>query len=395
MWSTGKRCWRSNTQLFPRFPPKSRELFVILSAKRKDMLEATRREANELYTLFRLLEQGSVNRGDAEGKATEPVPVVAIYRKEHDGMRSYIIEDQEVHVVGDQMDERFPREDFAGAADWLLARLKESGDEVDISDMEGFLDALKIYDMEAQTDDRTDMHLRLWSLEGGPKVGIRIQSRLCGLLPLIDGGRTANIKLEQTGIRFSQPAVHKINWTEQPENVAEVARRILYIEGLGGVLKYADVADKVFRSNLLLIDTNLPRIIATMLRALHIDGIARVEDLIGVLEEKNPLKVKDELVQKHGIYRYKVRELLLAAAWGMRPSKQYTGREGAIGGYVFTDQQGAMLLYTRAEEQAFADYLVAHTRLEKSLPDDDKYGYLERENGKYYLKLNLKVGFRR
>ncbi|MBQ2341472.1 MAG: HpaII family restriction endonuclease, partial [Bacteroidaceae bacterium] len=27
--------------------------------------------------------------------------------------------------------------------------------------------------------------------------------------------------------------------------------------------------------------------------------------------------------------------------------------------------------------------------------DDDKYGYLERENGAYYLKLNVKLGFRK
>jgi len=357
------------------------------------MLQVTRREANELYTLFRLLELGQVSRGDAEGKAVGAIPLVCIQRKEHDGMRRYIIEPEEIHIKGEQMDERFPREDFASAAALLLKALTSSENEVDISDLEGFLDALKIFDLEAQTDDRTDMHLQLWSLDGGPVVGIRIQSRLCGYLPLLSGGRTANIKYEQTGVRFSQPAVHKINWTEQPENVADVARRILYIESIGGVLKYSDVADKVFRSNLLMIDTNLPRILATMLRSLHLDGIARITDLLDVLDEKNPLKVKDELVYKHGIYRYKIRQLLLAAAWGMRPAKQYDGRESAIGGYIFTNQQGEMLFYSRAEEQVFADYLVNHTRLEKSLPDDDKYGYLERENRAYYLKLNLKIGF--
>ena len=259
-------------------------------------------------------------------------------------------------------------------------------------DLEPFLDALKIFDMEAQTDDRTDLHVAMWSVDA-PLVGLRIQSRLCGYLPLLDGGRTANLKFEQTGIRFSGPAVHKINWTENPENVAEVARRILYIQSLGGILKYSDVADKIFKSNLLVLDTNLPRILATMLMTLHLDGTARIDELTEVLEEKNPLKVKDELVKKHGIYRYKIRQLLLAAAWGMRPAKVFDGRAGAIGGYLMVDPSGKMLLYTRAEEQAFADYLFTHTRLEKSLPDDSKYGYLERENGVYYLKLNLKIGF--
>lgn len=358
------------------------------------MLEANRREANELFTLFRLLKQGVIHMGDALGKPAAAVPVAMVQRKEHDGMRRYIIQEEDVHVVGEGMDETFPREDFGVAAEWLLRLLKKPGDTLDITDIEPFLDALKIYDMEAQTDDRTDMHIALWSTEA-PLTGVRIQSRLCGMLPLIDGGRTANIKFEQTGVRFSNPAVHKINWTEQPENVAEVARRMLYIESMGGQLKYSDVADKVFRSNLLMLDTNMPRIISVMLRALHIDGVARVNELVEVLNEKNPLKVKDELVRKHGFYAHKVRQLLLAAAWGMRPARQYTGRASAIGGYIFVDAQGAMVLYTRAEEQTFSDYLLTHTRLEKSLPDDDHYGYLERENGVYYLKLNLKVGFTR
>lgn len=356
------------------------------------MLEATRREANELFTLFTLLGEGSIACGDAQGHPAASVPIACIHRHEHDGMRRYIIGETEVHVQGEKVDEHFPREDFRQAAMLLRQAMAQGTSPVDISELEGFLDALAIYDMEAQTEDRTDMHLQLWSLQG-PMVGVRVQSRLCGYLPLLDGGRTANIKYEQTGIRFSSPAVHKINWTEQPENVAEVARRILYIESLGGVLKYADVADKVFKSNLLLIDTNLPRILATMLRSLHLDGTARMDELVSVLEEKNPLKVKDELVHKHGFYRHKVQQLLLASAWGMRPAKQWNGRWSAVTGYVMVDAQGGMLLYSRLEEQVFADYLLTHTRLEKGLPDDDKYGYLERENGAYYLKLNLKIGF--
>ena len=359
------------------------------------MLEATRREANELYVLFSLLAAGMVEKGNSQGEADGQVPVTMIVRREHDGLRRYFVEETEVHIVGTEMDARFPREDFQAAAEWichlLTDREKLSLDTLDLSDLENFLDALNIFDMEAQTDDRTDLHVALWNINA-PLIGLRIQSRLCGYLPLLDGGRTANLKFEQTGIRFSGPAVHKINWTDNPENVAEVARRILYIQSLGGILKYSDVADKIFKSNLLVLDTNLPRVLATMLMALHLDGTARIDELTAVVEEKNPLKVKDELVKKHGLYRYKIRQLLLAAAWGMRPAKVFDGTTGAIGGYLMVDSSGRMLLYTRADEQTFGDYLFTHTRLEKSLPDDSKYGYLERENGSFYFKLNLKIG---
>ena len=81
--------------------------------------------------------------------------------------------------------------------------------------MEGFLDALKIYDMEARTDDRTDFYITFHD-SSFPPVGFRIYSRLCAMMPLLDGGRTANLKFEQGGIRFSQPAVNKIQLYGRP-----------------------------------------------------------------------------------------------------------------------------------------------------------------------------------
>lgn len=355
------------------------------------MTEATRREANELYTLFSLLANGTVGRANALGKSDGEIPVAAVRRQEHDGKRLYKIEEKEVHVRGAEMNARFPREDFAAAAEWLLSRLKQQGSEtIDITELEGFLDALAIYDMEAQTDDRTDLHLALWSPDA-PLTGMRLHSRLCSNPPLFVGGRGANIKFEQSGVRFSGPAVSKINHTDQPENVAEVARRILYIQSQGGVLRYSDVADRVFRSNLLMLDTNLPRIIAAMLMALHLDGTNRLSELAKMLDEKNPLKMKEELLQKHGFYQYKLRQLLLASAWGLRPGVIWNGRASAVGGYLMTDENGALSAFLRADEQTFSDYLLSHARLAKTLPDEDKYGYLERENGNYYLKLNLKI----
>lgn len=359
------------------------------------MMTATRREWNELYVFFALLGQGSIALGDAEGKASPRVlPIARISRQEHDGKRDYLVEKSDIRVVGEQIDKRFPREDFDTVAGLILEALgRERTDEVESPEgVEDFLDALQIYDMEARTDDRTDFYLTFHD-DSFPPMGFRIYSRLCAMNPLLDGGRTANLKFEQTGIRFSAPMVSKINYTDDPDNPSEVARRMLYIESLGGVLKFDDVADKVFRSNLCMIDLNFPRVVAEMVRLMHLDNVARVDELTALVEERNPLKIKEELIRKHGYYRYKVKQFLMALALGMRPAKQYDGTDSAVAGFVMVDAQGRMLAYRKTERQVFADFLFAHTRLEKGAPEKDKYGYLERENRVYYLKLNLKVGF--
>ena len=38
------------------------------------------------------------------------------------------------------------------------------------------------------------------------------------------------------------------------------------------------------------------------------------------------------------------------------------------------------------------DFLFRNSRLEKGSFDKDKYGFLEKENGTYYFKLNAKIG---
>lgn len=361
------------------------------------MMTATRREWSELYTFFTILAQGGLSAGTAEGAEGAWLPVVLVRRQEHDGPRTYFIEPEEIHIQGEEMDERFPREDFATVAQLIreaLAATHDTGEVEAPEGVEGFLDAVRIYDLEAVTNDRTDLQVAFYHPDT-PLVGLRIYSRLCATDPLLDGGRTANLKMEQTGIRFSQPAVYKINYSDDPDNPAEVARRMLYIESMGGILKYSDVCDRVFRSNLHMIDLHFPRVLCEMLRIFHLDQISRIDELTALIEERNPLKIKDELIRKHGFYRYKMKQFLLALALGLRPAKIYTGCDTAVSGIIMVSAEGRLTVYQKADQDVFADYLFTHTRLEKGLPDKDKYGYLERENKLYYFKLNLKIGFTR
>ncbi|MDE6349131.1 MAG: HpaII family restriction endonuclease, partial [Bacteroides sp.] len=294
-------------------------------------------------------------------------------------------------VSGDKVEERFLREDFSDAAAMILDLLKHvSGEEIEVTEgLEGFLDAVNIYDLEAKTEDRTDFSIAFWHSEA-PLTGFNVRCRLAPMNPLLDGGRTANLKLEQSGVKFAVPTVNKVN--ALPESPTEVADRMLMIERLGGVLKYADVADRVFRCNLLMIDLHFPRLLTEMVRLMHLDGITRISELTEQIKEMNPLKIKDELINKHRFYEFKVKQFLLALALGMRPAKIYNGTDSAVEGMLLTDSNGQVLCYHKSRPQVFADFLYHNTRLEKGPVEKDKYGFLERENGIWYFKLNAKIG---
>lgn len=370
------------------------------------MFKATKRELGEIYAFFRLLADGKVYMGTPQVQRNEDLcwPVAMIQREEHDGTRRYYIEEDEVRMVSGEVNRigvftpktdgetvSFPRADFGEAADYVLDVLKKtSGEEVDVPDgLEGFLDAVRIYDLEAKTDDRTDFKLAFWRADA-PLTGLCVRCRLSPMNPLLDGGRTANLKLEQTGVKFAVPTVNKVN--ALPESPNEVAERMLMIERLGGVLKYSDVADRVFRCNLLMIDLHFPRMLAEMVRLMHLEGITRVSELTERVKELNPLKIKDELIQKHGFYEYKMKQFLLALALGMRPAKIFNGTDSAVEGMLLVDGQGEVLCYHQSCRRDFAEFLYQNTRFEKGALEKDKYGFLERENGAWYFKLNVKIG---
>ena len=354
--------------------------------------EATKREWCELYTFFRLLTEGKVTLGTAKAKKGEiDWPIAMIQREEHDGTRCYYIEKEMVRIKGENSEKSVPREDFGIVADLILQAVKSSSeDEVTSPDgVEEFLDEVAIFDLEAKTEDRTDFYIAFWHPEA-PLSGFSVRSRLGAMNPLLDGGRAANLKLEQSGVKFATPTVNKIN--ALPEAPNEVAERMLLIERLGGVLKYSDVADRVFRSNLLMIDLHFPRVLTEMVRIMHLDGISRISELTEVIKQMNPLKIKDELINKHKFYEFKMKQFLLALALGMRPAKIYNGLDSAVEGILLVGGSGEVLCYHKSEKQVMEDFLFQNTRLEKGSLEKDKYGFLERENGVYYFKLNAKIG---
>ena len=147
--------------------------------------EASKRDWSELYAFFHLLADGYVWAGGANGAPNEEkkLNVAMVQREEHDGTRKYIIEGENIHIVGEGRDERFPREDFATVAMLVGDMLKQGGGEEELTSPDGveeFLDAVAIYNLEAKTDDRTDFYVAFWSVDA-PLVGFRSNISVSGI----------------------------------------------------------------------------------------------------------------------------------------------------------------------------------------------------------------------
>lgn len=354
--------------------------------------EANKKDWSEIYTFFRLLSDGYVTMGTSQAKSSENQRLVAmIQREEHDGTRQYYIENDQIRIVSEKETRSFPRKDFGTVANIIFEAVKSSSED-EVTSPEGveeFLDEIGIFNLGAKTNDRTDLSVAFWH-PNAPLTGLNIRSRIGKMNLLLDGGRSANLKFELSGVKFAVPTVNKVNALDSPNEVSE---RMMLIERLGGVLKYSDVADRVFRSNLLMIDLHFPRMLAEMLRVMQWEGITRVNELTEAIQTINPLKIKDELINKHGFYAFKMKQFLIALALGMRPAKIYHGTDSAVEGMLLINGNGEVLCYHKSDRETFENFLFLNTRFEIGATEKDKYGYLERENGRYYFKLNTKIGF--
>lgn len=371
--------------------------------------KATKKEWGELYILFRILADGGIYYGRVDGQPDREHrhTVTQIVRQEQTGIRKYRINEERVSIFSSSSEEEecfentreehtipeISRKEILRIAGLILELMRMEDELIESSDeIEEFLDQTGIYDLHTISKKQVNMDLHFGDFDS-VSVGCNIWSRIGNSFRLLDGGRAANLKLEQGGIKFSNPTVNKINALEAANANDTVKERMFLIERLGGVLKYSEPADKVFRANLAMIDLHLGRLITEMLRVFHVEGISKVTDLTERMKQINPLKVKAELIEKHLYYEYKVKQLLLVAAFGMRPAKQFTGEEMVPGAIVMLNSDGTPVYYPTTDRNFFGEFLYRNIRFEKGSTEKDKYGYLEKENGIYYFKLNLKLGF--
>lgn len=386
------------------------------------MFIASRKEWIELVALMKVMSKPKLAWSNNQGLPIKgrTARLECIQRKELNGFRTYrrIEEVQEgqtepiifIEITNADTQERLTIEadlwaDAANHAVELLRTAPSSAEggadaTIEIDDaMEAFLDDIQMQSISGISEGAWHVLLGI----NGQKTAVTGVMNRCGSVTtrLLDGGRAANLKLLQTGTRFAQPMAQKVNYEGEEvlaesknstEAISRVIRdRMVIIERMGSSLKYDDVADKVFRCNLAMIDLHMGRLLTEMLRISYLEDLTRLDDLVQRINEENPLKVKQELIDKHHYYEHKLRQLLFACLGGMRPAKIYTGCDNLPSYFLVLTPDGTPVLFDATDRDLLSRFLQLNCRLERGSLEKDHYGVLERENNQYYFKLNLKI----
>ncbi|MEG1617095.1 MAG: HpaII family restriction endonuclease [Bacteroidales bacterium] len=356
-------------------------------------LKANKQEWAKAYAIFRLIGAGNLAKGNRHQQPVEDenLRLLRLTRYEGEGSLKITRYSDEITAVLNGIEKKIPLQRFSELADRLLLLLKGKEEEFICPEAETLLDELGIFDFNPSALEGEDFEAVFFNekTECEEFRRIRIKSNLSNLY-LVAANRASNFKYDITQVKFSNPETNKINAIGDNETGSIL--RLDEIFRLGGKLKFTGTEGKFFLSALQLIDMQLPKLLAEMIRNFYTTDLLTVRDLTEELNRNNPFKVKDEMIEKSRVYEYKIRQFLYAAACGMKPTKTWRGN-GYNHTHLFITKKGELLSYDPNEKENFEKFLFFNTRF--SLPNEDKnkFGSIEKENGQWLIKLNLEIRF--
>ncbi len=358
-------------------------------------LSGNKGEWSEIYVFLRLLEGGKLYAADADLKKMDDVfyNIINIVRTENIGILEFRVDRSAGRVSIYNSDTSamlidIPADEFARVADKLYNEIvAANAPSFASADTEAFLDRISVNTLKAKSRDKADIRVKIHDINTGYESvqGFSIKSRLGGASTLINAGKTTNFVYEVIG-NTSDAVMSGFAGCSKlfREKMAYLARE-------GCSLKYIGMENDTFESNLLLIDGDLPQICAYMLMKYYATGVNTVEKALEAIVETNPMNYN--LFKGHPFYHYKFKKLLTESALGMLPSKAWDGTADATGGYIIVREDGEVLCYHLFNRNEFENYLVKNTKFETASTSRHQFGDIYKENGKYYLKLNLQVRF--
>ena len=244
---------------------------------------------------------------------------------------------------------------------------------------------MKITTLKAKSSDKSDICIKIHDINTGynAKQGFSIKSRLGASSTLINAGRTTNFIYQIVGDITSE-IINDFN------NLNKFHDKFDLLNNIKCELKYVGMENQVFKNNLILIDSDLPQMLANVLKQYYCNGISVLSQAVNEVEKENPLKY--DLNCGQPFYTYKIKHLLTSAALGMMPATAWDGRFDANGGYLVVKRDGEILCYHFYDRNRFEDYLFTNAYLERSSTSRHEYASVIKEkDGSLSFKLNLQI----
>ena len=365
------------------------------------MFKGNKWEWSEVYALLRILADGKVYMADSELNKLEDVylPIIKTIREEIKGEIKGEIKEYNagemisIYINGEKVKE-LPLTELESESVNLLNVInsKDSNGAFSLESTQNFSDKILCYKLFTPAIDKNDIMVKIIDADTvySPTIGSLMKSELGSYSTLLKAGKTTNfiyrIVQNQSDLVRETNDIYKVSGGK---NHIDVRGRINKIIEENRTLEYRKMNGQIFEDNLVLIDSNMDKIIAETLLYFYKDGISNCNEMVEKLEQENPMNYGNV-----NAYRYKFKKFLTAVSLGMKTATVWDGLDEATGGYIVVTKEGNVLAYHIYNRNYFEEYLLSNTKYETASTSRHDFWEVYSENGEDFIKLNLQVRFR-
>ena len=354
----------------------------------------------EAYTFVRLLGEGQIYAADENlNKIDERF--YTIFKIFQDNIRTYYeidSDNQKINIIDFEGNIIGSRDsiDFMEKADEFLEYIKEGeGSSFELSELSEFFNGLGIYKLKGSSNKKEDIKMEVLDLKlNRPKILNYTIKSFLGRAPTLFNASKDNTNFLFKIKGLSDEDMQELNHKKRKERFMKILEEY---QNQTYQIEFIEKEDnKTLYQNLRLIDSNLPKIIAFILFYYFSHRrVTSISDLTNHLIEYNPLNLDDS--EKDNFYKKKIIDFLLAVSFGLMPASRWNGHYENNGGMISVLSNGDILCHhIFYDNLSLKNYLFNHTKLDS--PDAkisrNDYGYIFKENGEFFFKLNLQVRFK-
>ena len=355
------------------------------------MLKGNKGEWSEVYTLLKLLSEGNLHSGDANLNKIQDLiyPIIKILRTETNDDYEYLLNSDIVIITSKGEEIKIPVKQFQKQTQILLDKINcsKSG-AFTIPEIEEFLGLINCKTLKAKSSVKTDIRVVIHDLKTNtaPELGFSIKSQLGSPSTLLNASKATNFIFELEE-KLTDNQIININ------NSKNFITKFDKLAEYKSKLKFIGTEKSIFSNNLVLIDSYLPIITAHLIYLYFSSKKTSISELTEQLRKLNPMNF--DLSYHHNFYEYKIKHLLTDIALGLMPSKVWTGKYDATGGYLIVKEDGKILAYHLYNRNEFENYLFHNTKLETASTTRHGFGQIFIKNDKQMMKLNLQIRFKK
>ncbi len=349
---------------------------------------ANKGEWSELYALFQILGEGKIHAGDAKlNKLSSPVyPILHVLR--NDIVNDFEIDSiRNIVITHGNASKTFPMVDFLKEATSLLTQLQTiKGRSFNIPSTQAFMGSIGVSKIKAPSTNKADIELVIHDPVTSMinQLGFSIKSQLGSPSTLLNASGATNFVYKING-NMNVTNMNYIN------SIPDHINRVAAIFKAGCTLTYDHLDNSQFLANLLFIASDLPKLLAECLIEDSKTTGGNLASISNKIASANPLKYPTSNFMS--IYENRMKQLLVAAALGMVPSKPWNGYYTAPGGYIVVKTNGDVICYHFYNRNLLEDYLYNNTKFERGGRHKHGFGEIFQKGNDFYIKLNLQIRF--